>query len=730
MELLYKYINDSIDPECRTTGGVLIMKYGRLTRNPTTVNIPVLLLKKTAGEEVQLAFTFRGCMEMKVGIAREYHSFIWLYEKHLESEERTTTNFEVDISDYSTGLLCIFFTGLEPSFIYNDLPVSVPKPVGHIPASSVLYDFISPDLALCSEEQIFYKFSGQASFYSFEDYLVHLRRHTSVSLLTYFNAFSAGKWYKYTNVRNLSAWLDFSGKAEIHVVNHEKYGEYTLSCCTIDSAERALFELPAFTCPAKGILGIKIYPYADCTLYGGGWLSADPPTFKVRLGIGITSFRREAEVRESVVRLSRAITQHPLYHDLIDITVVDNGRTLKPEDIPEATLIPNKNLGGTGGFLRCLSHYKEGGKHTHCLFMDDDASCEPSSIFRGMSFMCHALDPKISLCGAMLFENIKFQQWENGAWFDKGCHSVNRDFDLRNVDILLKNEEYEENEKNEKKTKKRIYGAWWFFLFPIAAAKNYTLPFFLRGDDIDFSYANDFKVITLNGVSCWQQDFKTKENARTAYFFLRSHVMHHLTVPELECPFSAIMKILGGHFFAYNASYMYGTAACACLAAKHLLRGPRFWEENLSPEKIFKEIKELSACEQPVPYTEEEFEELKFTDKNLKTRFLPATLRKLSLNGHLLPKFMLRHTPDAMIYKWMLPGSRTRVYLHDQITVINVLEQQKTVLKRDSRRYFCNLFEFLGLMLLMALRYHSLRRIYREAAVKQRSPEFWEKQFK
>ena len=351
--------------------------------------------------------------------------------------------------------------------------------------------------------------------------------------------------------------------------------------------------------------------------------------------------------------------------------------------------------------------------------MDDDASCEASSIFRSMSFIRHALDPKASLSGAMLFENIQFQQWENGAWFDGGCHPLKHGFDLRDAERLV---------ENESETDKRIYGAWWFFFFPVAEAKNYSLPFFVRGDDIDFSYSNDFKVISLNGVSCWQQDFKTKENAMTVYLFIRSHIVHHLTIPELNCSPMKILKMLWKHFSAYNNSYLYGTAACLNMAIKHVLEGPSFWEKNMVPVEILKKIKELSACEQSVPYTLEEKEQLTLADKNIKTKLFPAFLRKISLNGHLLPRCFIRHTPKDMVYKWMMPN-KNRVYLRDTITIIDEITLKKTILKRKQILFFKNLFCFTKTSLLMCVSYKKLKNIYKSSMKHQRSSVFWKQQF-
>ena len=716
MDLFYN-INKASEDECYTDDALLIKKksWFALTR-VTASPIYVEELKSCEGNIIHLPICFRGNMEMKVGVKRDAYSFAWVYEKHLEAKDWTTEVCSFDLSRFEHGELEITFLGLEDSVICQNVYEAVKK---KIPASQILYSFISPTYDLCCEEQIYYKFSGAEVYYSFEDGVVHLFKDTSVDLLTYFNAFSACKWHKHTNIRNLSAYVDFSGKANIVIVHKDMWGERLLRSYTVESPQRATFELALDGCPHSGILGIRVFAYDTSLLYGGGWLSSDPEVQPVHLGIGITTFKREEAVKAAVARLSRAIANHPLYKDLIDITVVDNGQTLKPDDIPGATLVPNKNLGGTGGFTRSLIHYQETGVHTHCLFMDDDASCEASSIFRSMSFIRHATDPKASLSGAMLFENIQFQQWENGAWFDGGCHSLKRDFDMRDANKLLENEEEPD---------KRIYGAWWFFFFPLKEAKNYSLPFFVRGDDIDFSYSNDFKVLSLNGVSCWQQDFKTKENAMTAYLFLRSHVVHHLTIPSLKCPFRTIWNILWGHFTAYNNSYFYGTAACVNLAMTHVLEGPEFWEKNMVPVEVLKKIKELSACEQPVPYTEAERRGLAFADKNLKTSVLPVFIRKLSLNGHLLPGCMIRHTPNDMIFKWMTPN-RNRVYMRDQVTMLDELTRRKTVLRRDPAHYLRNLFTFLRLSATLALRYKVLREQYVQGTKTQRTREFWKKHF-
>lgn len=679
--------------------------------------LDVVSLKDVYGDRFSLSLHFVGKLLLKAGVRAERKSFVWCGEKILEARRSGEGICEIDLSRIQAGTLEISLYALEESVVFsNSAAVAVAK---DIHPEYVLYNFLSPTYELCCEEPLYYKFTEERAYYSFEDKRIYLKKNSSVDLLTYFNAFSAVKWKKYTNVEHLSAYLDFAGEATAEAVHIHEEGKSILASWKVKADSRTTLELPLGAYPDTGIIGLRIHAEQECVLYGGGYLTDAPETQPVRLGIGITTYRREDAVKASVARLGKAIAAHPLYHGDIDITVVDNGQTLVPEDVPSATLIPNRNLGGTGGFMRSLIHYQDEGTYTHCLFMDDDASCEAGSLFRSMSFIRHVQDSRTSLSGAMLYENIQFLQWENGAWFDGGCHSLNRNLDLRDAQNLL---------INEKESTKKIYGAWWFFFFPISEVKQYSFPFFVRGDDIDFSYTNDFQVASLNGVSCWQQDFKTKENAMTAYLFLRSHVVHHLTIPRLKCPFRTIWKILWGHFTAYNNSYFYGTAACVNLAITHILEGPKFWEKNMVPTAILKKIKELSACEQPVSYTEKERQELVFADKNIKTRLFPAFLRKASLNGHLLPRCMIRHTPKDMIYKWMTPN-RNRVYMRDQIIVLDTVSRRKTVLRRNTAHYFRNVFSFLRLITVFFMCYKRLHNQYVQCSKVQNTKEFWIRNF-
>ncbi|MBR4741526.1 MAG: hypothetical protein IK079_01330, partial [Desulfovibrio sp.] len=385
----------------------------------TPIEVLIKLSKKIA-----LGIYFSGHALIKIGLSVPGHSFIWLGDQEWKAKKIEWKCHTIDLERFENGFLEISILPIEDSYFYAS-GLDHAKKI-ELDEAQVLYRFISPSLDLCCEEPLYYRFSGTKTWYSFEENVVYLYKNSSVDLVTYFNSFSGAKWYRYTNVETVDIFLDFMGDAVVDFVNYVGEESIVLQRWQIRSYTRALFKCETKCFPTEGVSGIIIYANAKSILYGGGYCTSVPEIQDIKLGISITTFKREKQVIKSVQRLGTAINNHPYYKNCIDISVVDNGATLEDADVPCATLIKNKNLGGTGGFTRGLVAYTENGTYTHCLFMDDDAQCEAESIFKSISFLRHALDKKTALSGAMLYANLQFLQWENGAWFDEGCHSLKR----------------------------------------------------------------------------------------------------------------------------------------------------------------------------------------------------------------------------------------------------------------------------------------------------------------
>lgn len=672
-------------------------------------------LKEEFGDRITISINFAGSLALSAGCFVVGKSFRWLAEQKVTSKGPGYAELVVELPEDDQGFIVVTALALEDSVIFVN-PEEAEKI--EVKREDILYKFLRPTYELCCEQPLYLKFTGSGSWYSFDNGSATLAPGTRLNLLTYFNCFAATKWHKYTNVRNLTVWLDIKGTALVGLVRQTVDGAYIEKFWRISGEERSTWGFPLEEYREPGLIGLEIRADSACEYYGGGYLTGDPVQQEIDLCIGITTYKREEAVKNSVSRLADAIDAHPFFKDKITIQVVDNGASLKPEDVPRATLISNRNLGGSGGFMRNLINMRDSGKYTHCLFMDDDAFCEPDSIFRAMKFLSHTEDPKLAIIGGMLNEHVQFMQWEVGAWFDKGCHRNNGDLDLRDGVNLAKNEV--ENEK------KRLYGGWWFFMFPIKGDITYSFPFFVRGDDVQFSYLNDFKLVSLNGVCSWQEDFKYKESPQTVYFDIRSHVLHHMILPQIEHGRKPIFKMIKRLFNIFNNSYQYDTAKNIVAAFNDSLGGMPYWINNIDTADIRERVKKSLTYEREKPLRET-WENVTPAKKPLKLPVAHKFIQKYSFNGHLLPKFMLNQKRTRIDFRRM--PNANNVFLRNKVLVTNNIKGIEKFLGRNSSYYFKNLLKFYLVSLKFALAYPSLKKKYGEFMERMNNADFWKGEF-
>ncbi|OZA05969.1 MAG: hypothetical protein B7Y02_15160, partial [Rhodobacterales bacterium 17-64-5] len=264
---------------------------------------------------------------------------------------------------------------------------------------------------------------------------------------------------------------------------------------------------------------------------GLDWTTGQPPLRHPRLMLCMTTFRREEAAAASALRLDACMAGHALA-EAIHLVVVDNGRSLALPDLAHVTLIGNRNLGGSGGFARGLAHAVEQG-FTHGLFMDDDAWVDWASIVRTWTFLAYVTEPAVAVAGLLTRGDAPTVVWENGALFRGNCGSLFKDMSLLDSDGLAAVET-----STGRAALPNVYGAFWFFAFPIAAVRHWPFPFFVRGDDINFSIVNPFRILTLPGVISYQaQDFSDKDTPLAQYLSLRCDLLQVLLLDHMPYRF-------------------------------------------------------------------------------------------------------------------------------------------------------------------------------------------------
>jgi hypothetical protein len=220
--------------------------------------------------------------------------------------------------------------------------------------------------------------------YSFKKKQLNFADGGVVVVDTYFNSLSIGKWKKYTCISDLFFSLMGVGKFLLRFgLRRYCHGfRWIYEHEVILSGEEQTVELPFWNDLDDGVLMVEILSLSAGWLSMASYLTSSEPCTRVTLGIVITTFNRQQYTIAAEKRIREELFIDSEFRENIKLVIVDNGRTLPPGDVPSATVIPNKNLGGAGGFSRGLIHLLESGVFSHCLFMDDDASCEVESIKR------------------------------------------------------------------------------------------------------------------------------------------------------------------------------------------------------------------------------------------------------------------------------------------------------------------------------------------------------------
>lgn len=581
----------------------------------------------------------------------------------------------------------------------------------------VTQSVVFPSLDLCSEESLYFRVNDRCVLQYGDTKRVLMSKDGRLSTDTYFNSVSIGKWKYHTGLTDLSLYLNFKGKVVLKWWWHrtQKFnvvvGETILE--STDSIQGIQVQIPQYDRLTDGVISFELFALEDSELVGFEYTTTVRPRREVKLGIAITHFNRQQYVIPAVRRLNEQLLTDPRYADRIKLFVVDNSQNLKPEEMMGATIIPNANLGGSGGFMRGLIHLQDSGDFTHCLFMDDDASNEIEAIRRTIALLQYAIDEKTAIAGAMLLEQAPFMQHENGAWFNGVCHPRHSGIDMRDIENIVENE----------KMTSFDYGAWWFFAFPLAFVQNYTFPFFVRGDDVYFGLKNQFNIITLNGICSWQEDFAVKDSPLTAYLDIRNSVVHSLLGTFPEAGRGKFLRLMRNGLKKYLWTYHYESAQALLDGIEDVMQGPSFWFQNVDMSQRRPQVLARVKIEKMQNLAEDCWKDFKWVEKSPKKRFT----RRLTLNGHLLPDFTFRKYNVAI--RKGFGGRINESFRCRKMLCLDTLSQKGYIVQHDKQAFFSGLWRYYRLRYQLWRDYSKLRVEYQSKEADLTSREFWLKQF-
>ncbi len=593
----------------------------------------------------------------------------------------------------------------------------------------VLQRLSLPDPAISTERTLFVHLEHLAHLRMAEGEIVFGTGGTAW-FTTYMNLLNLRLWENHCQIDGL--WLRLKGQGRFGLrvwqVTSASLKETTLVEEVIDLSETgAEIDLTAaFSAAQTGVVMFRLTAFGEGCFTGGEWLTEaavdrDDP---LRLAVSITTFRREDEVTATATRIGAFLDGEA--RDIlkalgadVHLFVVDNGKSAQLAPHPRLTVIPNANLGGAGGFARGLAAATDGG-FTHCLFMDDDASFQMESLVRTLTFLRLAKSPRAAVSGAMISDSRTWAMWENGAVFNGVCQPQHIGVDLRNYVELAQMEIATAEPKPP-----GFYAGWWYFAFPIAEVERYPFPFFVRGDDISFSLANQFDTATLNGVVSFQEDFSAKESPLTLYLDLRNHLHHHLVQPGLERSAFGTARI-ALRFIARSLIRMhYDSAEAQLMAWEDVMKGPTFFAENADMMAKRPEVTSLIRTEAWSDSPSGQQTDL--PDITQGPGRLKTALMKWTLNGHLIP-FWSRIGRSVTIPMpqrgliWTIWGAKDVEFVDPARSKTYRVTHSKTRFWQIAKRS-------ISLLLRWNRAYSDLQQSYRDAYPELASRDFWETQF-
>lgn len=576
-----------------------------------------------------------------------------------------------------------------------------------------LHDCLLPDGKLCAELDLYVRLRGRAN-YAFSERRLYLDVGGSARFNTYFGAFSLHKWQRYTDLKQLRLGLHMDGEVLLRVwgVNGQGGEALVKEWRTTGAAASDGFLISDdLSAMPYASLYVEIVALAPTQVNAVSFSTDQEASRTVGLSIVITTFNRFDDIAATALRLADFLEQANHRGARISAFIINNGDAIDVRETDYLTVLENRNLGGAGGFARGLSEVRALPGFTHCLFMDDDAACEVTALERAHAFLSYSRDAALSIAGAMLKKEKTFVQHEAGAAFDGLVRPLHNGRDLRDYTQVLGNEEPVHIN----------YGAWWFFLFPISQVHRFPFPFFVRGDDIEFSLSHDFRIITLNGVATWQEDFAAKSGPMVTYLSTRSTLVTAL----LHGGWGRVMLWFAASAMKSAFGLCYDRTMAQCQAAKDVLAGPTFWAEHIDLSERRARLKESTRYEHPVGEGAERFlDDFQFhADEGRLTRLF----RMLTLNGHLLPACLFKRVDTVSVDFALSPF--TRVAFLRRAVLYKSGGRPIFLARHDKRYFFTVAWRSARLWAALILQAPHLRRAYRRAHGDLTSEVFWKHQF-
>lgn len=429
------------------------------------------------------------------------------------------------------------------------------------------------------------------------------------SFETYFNAFPAAYWRRWSQLKSIVLVMDVEGEANISLYRSKQDGQRIAVANHVVTTGHHEFELPLKNFEDGGLLWFDVAAVEDTVLADASWAAPHAPNPQLlpdgneypaqekRVAVGIPTFNRPTDA----VAALQALAEDPVVDGIIDYVLMPDQGNQHPADEPgydDAVAhfgerfreFRQGNLGGSGGYSRIMFEALENTDSPYILYMDDDIAIEPDSILRAVQVARYAAKP-IIVGGEMLNLQERSQlrttgERVNRADFMWGAaeHAVyDHDFAKYPLRAIGTKESHLDPKKYDSRAlHRRIdveYNGWWMCLFPriVAETTGQPLPLFIKWDDTEYSLraaSKGFPTVTWPGAAIWHMAWADKDDAIDwqAYFHLRNRLivaaLYHEGDPR------GITRSIFKSTLKHTMCMEYSTMAIQLEAMKDFLAGP------------------------------------------------------------------------------------------------------------------------------------------------------------
>ncbi|ORV08425.1 glycosyltransferase [Mycobacterium celatum] len=566
---------------------------------------------------------------------------------------------------------------------------------------------------------------------------------SEVSFATYFNAFPASYWRRWTTLTSVVLRAELTGAGRVDVYRTKATGAriYIDGRNFAGSAQVVELEVGLQPFEDGGWIWFDITTDSDVTLHSAGWYAPVPAPGVANIAVGIPTFNRPSDC----VNALRDLTSDPLVAEVIGAVIVPDQGTAKVRDHPDfaeaAAPLGNRlsihdqpNLGGSGGYSRVMY---EALKNTDCqqiLFMDDDIRIEPDSILRVLALHRFAKTPML-VGGQMLnlqepsHLHIMGEVVDRSIFMWTAAPHAEYDHDFAKFPLS-------DNNARSNLLHRRIdvdFNGWWTCMIPrqVAEELGQPLPLFIKWDDADYGLRaaeRGYPTATLPGAAIWHMAWSDKDDAIDwqAYFHLRNR----LVVAAMHWD-GDIIGLLRSHLKAtlkHLACLEYSTVAIQNKAIDDFLAGPEHIFsilESALPEvhrirKAYPDAVVLPAASE-LPAPSQKNTEMKPPVNPLAIGYRLArgilhNATKADPAHHQRPQLNVP-TQDARWFK---------LCTLDGATVTTADGRGVVYRQRDRSMMFSLLWQSLRRQRRLASRFDEMRRVYREALPVLSSKQKWE----